>query len=213
MNILVKKMSKEKKELKLIENPTFKLISIIILTLVLILIAIILFDDVGLDQSMLIYNIFGTLTLIGFLYSFQMASNKLYNALSFGVSRKKYYLAYLKNIVFVLLIALLFGVYYIFIYKLIIDTNVVIFVLFDLNRIIYLPTLFLSLSFLGFLFGIAKMKRGYLYLLAILITTAVVVSILFLDNQIVFSSLVTFLGLVVIILGLINYYLVKNIEF
>lgn len=194
---------------KLLENPTIKLIGIILLTFLLILVSIILFEDLGLNNSILIYNIFGTLALISFLFSFHTTSRKLYNELSLGVSRKEFYIKYLKNIGFVLILSLAFIIYYLFIYKLIIDDNIPLLESFDLGKLIYLPMVFLSLSFLGFLLGILKMRKTFFYTLAIIITTLIVVSIIYISIKNLFNI---FLGLIVILLGVFNYFLVKNVD-
>jgi len=194
---------------KLLENPTIKLIGIILLTFLLILVSIILFEDLGLNNSILIYNIFGTLALISFLFSFHTTSRKLYNELSLGVSRKEFYIKYLKNIGFVLILSLAFIIYYLFIYKLIIDDNIPLLESFDLGKLIYLPMVFLSLSFLGFLLGILKMRKTFFYTLVIIITTLIVVSIIYISIKNLFNI---FLGLIVILLGVFNYFLVKNVD-
>lgn len=194
---------------KLLENPTIKLIGIILLTFLLILVSIILFEDLGLNNSILIYNIFGTLALISFLFSFHTTSRKLYNELSLGVSRKEFYIKYLKNIGFVLILSLAFIIYYLFIYKLIIDDNIPLLESFDLGKLIYLPMVFLSLSFLGFLLGILKMRKTFFYTLVIIITTLIVVSIIYISIKNLFNIL---LGLIVILLGVFNYFLVKNVD-
>lgn len=194
---------------KLLENPTIKLIGIILLTFLLILVSIILFEDLGLNNSILIYNIFGTLALISFLFSFHTTSRKLYNELSLGVSRKEFYIKYLKNIGFVLILSLAFIIYYLFIYKLIIDDNIPLLESFDLGKLIYLPMVFLSLSFLGFLLGILKMRKAFFYTLVIIITTLIVVSIIYISIKNLFNI---FLGLIVILLGVFNYFLVKNVD-
>lgn len=197
------------KENKFLEHPTVKLISIIILTLLLIMIALILFEDVGLDNSMLIYNIFGTLALVSFLYSFHTTSKKLYNDLCLGTTRKEFYIKYLKNIILVLFIALFFVAYYILSYWLIIPTNTPIFEIFDLKTLIYLPTLFLGLSFFGFLLGIIKLKRKFFYTIAGFITAMVVISLMYLTIRYLFTIS---LGVVVIGIGMFNYYLVRKIH-
>lgn len=194
---------------KLLENPTIKLIGIILLTFLLILVSIILFEDLGLNNSILIYNIFGTLALISFLFSFHTTSRKLYNELSLGVSRKEFYIKYLKNIGFVLILSLAFIIYYLFIYKLIIDDNIPLLESFDIGKLIYLPMVFLSLSFLGFLLGILKMRKTFFYTLVIIITTLIVVSIIYISIKNLFNI---FLGLIVILLGVFNYFLVKNAD-
>jgi len=194
---------------KLLENPTIKSIGIILLTFLLILVSIILFEDLGLNNSILIYNIFGTLALISFLFSFHTTSRKLYNELSLGVSRKEFYIKYLKNIGFVLILSLAFIIYYLFIYKLIIDDNIPLLESFDLGKLIYLPMVFLSLSFLGFLLGILKMRKTFFYTLVIIITTLIVVSIIYISIKNLFNIL---LGLIVILLGVFNYFLVKNVD-
>jgi hypothetical protein len=191
------------------ERPLAKLVATIVLTLILILISLILFEDLDLDPSMLIYNIYGTIALVSFLYSFYTTNKKLYNDLSLGVNRKSFYIRYLKNIFFVLGISLFFIAYYILLYKFIIGDNKPIFAEFKLEILIYLSTIFLSLSFLGFLLGILKMKRGIFYTLAIIITTLIVLSLIYLTILYLLSIL---LGVVIIGLGILNYYVLKLVN-
>lgn len=196
-------------KLKILESSLAKLIGIIILTLLLIFVSIILFEDVGLDNSMLIYNIFGTLTLVSFLYSFHTTSKKLYNELSLGITRKEFYKNYLKNISIVLLVSIFFVIYYMIIYKLIIGTNNSLSTSFDIKKVIYLPMTFLTLSFFGFFLGIMKMRRSFFYTLVIIITTIVVLIVTYMSIKQLYNIL---LGLIVISLGVLDYILVKNVD-
>lgn len=200
---------KENKINKFFEIPSVKLISVILLTLLLILISLILFEDLNLDPSMLIYNIYGTIALISFLYSFYSTNKKLYNELSLGISRKEFYKRYLKNIFFILGVTIFFVIYYILLYKFIIGGSKPIFDEFKLGMLIYLPTVFLSLSFLGFLLGILRMKKGIFYSVGFVIATLVVLSIIYLT---IFYLLSILLGIVFIGLGVLNYYILKNVH-
>lgn len=197
------------KDIKFFEHPTVKLVSIIILTLLLIMVSLILFEDLDLNPSMLIYNIYGTIALVSFLYSFHTASKKLYNDLSLGISRKQVYKRYLKNTFFVLLISMFFVGYYIFSYRVIIGGSTPVFEEFKLEVLIYLTSIFLSLSFLGFQLGILKMKSGFFYSIVVVIIVLVVLSIVYLTIIYLLSIL---LGIVVIALGIVNYLLLKNIK-
>lgn len=199
----------KEKQIKILNNPTVKLISIIILTLLLIMVSIILFEDMDLNSSMLIYNIYGTLILVSFLYSFHTTSKKLYIDLSLGVSRKDFYKKYLKNIIFVLIISLFFVAYYILAYKLIIGLNKPIFDEFRLQILIYLPIIFLSLSFLGFALGIVKMKRRFFYTIVFVVSVLVVISVMYLTIVYLFNI---FLSVIVIGLAVFDYYLLKKIN-
>jgi len=191
------------------EKPIIKLISIIFLTLLLILISLILFEDLNLDTSMLIYNIYGTIALVGFLYSFHTTNKKLYNDLSLGISRKRFYKKYLKNTFFILTITIFFVAYYIFLYKLIIAGNKPVFDEFRLEMLTYLSTIFLCLSFLGFFLGILKIKKGIFYPLVFIIIVLIVLSIIYFMDFYLLSIL---LGIVFISLGIINYIMIKNIN-
>lgn len=197
------------RENKFLEHPTTKLVGIILLTLLLIMVSLILFEDVGLNNALLIYNIFGTLALISFLYSFYATSRKLYNDLSLGVSRKEFYINYLKNIGLVLLISIFLVIYYILVYKIIIGVNVPIFESFDLGKLIYLPIMFLAVTFLGFTLGIVKLKKRFFYTLVGIITILVVLSLIYLTIKYLLSI---FLSVIIIALGVYNYILVKNID-
>lgn len=196
-------------KLKILDSSLAKFTGLIILTLLLIFVSIILFEDVGLDNSMLIYNIFGTLTLVSFLYSFHTTSKKLYNELSLGITRKEFYKNYLKNISIVLLVSIFFVIYYMIIYKLIIGTNNSLSTSFDIKKVIYLPMTFLTLSFFGFFLGIMKMRRSFFYTLVVIITTIVVLIVTYISIKQLYNIL---LGLIVISLGVLDYILVKNVD-
>ncbi|MCK9471020.1 MAG: hypothetical protein WC006_02990 [Bacilli bacterium] len=194
---------------KFFENEIVKLVSIIILTLLLIMVSLILFEDLDLDPSLLIYNIYGTLSLVSFLYSYHSSSKRLYNDLSLGISRRNVYKIYLKNIFFVLLVSLFFVSFYIFSYQFIIGGSRPLFDEFKIEIIVYLTSIFLSLSLFGFLLGILKLKRGFFYSIVLVITVMVVLSIIYYTIIYLLSIL---LGIIVIGLGILNYIILKNIK-
>lgn len=190
-------------------NANVKMVLILLGTLLLIMVSIILFADVGLDNTMLIYNIFGTLALVGFLYSFHITKRKLYSDLALGRTRKQFFYIYLKNIFFVLGIASFLVVYYILVYKLIIDTGLPLLAIFDFKKIISLPAGFIALSFLGFTLGILKMNSGLFYTLASIIAIISTLSIIYISFEYLLSIVIVVFTL---ILGGINYCLIRRVN-
>ena len=55
---------------RLTQNYFAQLVVAFVSALLLIMTAIVLFEDIDLDNTMLIYNIYGTLALVGFIYSY-----------------------------------------------------------------------------------------------------------------------------------------------
>lgn len=194
---------------KFTSNFSVKLISVIVLALFLIMVSIVLFEDVGLDNSILIYNIFGTISLIGFLYSYALTKKNIRVDFGMGVTRKQIYKSYLKNTLLVLFISLFLVAYYILIFKIVIMKNISLNKFFDMRILIFLPLIFLSLSFLGFFLGIMKIHSGFVYSLIALITTIIVLVIIYLTIA-YFLNLI--LLLIVLGLGFLNYYLIKNYD-
>lgn len=194
---------------KLTSNFSVKLISVIVLALLLIMVSIVLFEDVGLDNSILIYNIFGTISLIGFLYSYALTKKNIRIDFGIGVTRKQIYKSYLKNILVVLLISLFLVAYYILIFKIVIVKNISLNKYFDMRILIFLPLIFLSLSFLGFFLGMMKIHSGLVYSLIALITTVIVLVIIYLTVA-YFLNLILFI--IVLGLGFLNYYLIKTYD-
>ena len=194
---------------KFTRNFSVKLISVIVLALFLIMVSIVLFEDVGLDNSILIYNIFGTISLIGFLYSYALTKKNIRVDFGMGVTRKQIYKSYLKNTLLVLFISLFLVAYYILIFKIVIMKNISLNKFFDMRILIFLPLIFLSLSFLGFFLGIMKIHSGFVYSLIALITTIIVLVIIYLTIA-YFLNLI--LLLIVLGLGFLNYYLIKNYD-
>lgn len=194
---------------KFTSNFSVKLISVIVLALLLIMVSIVLFEDVGLDNSILIYNIFGTISLIGFLYSYALTKKNIRIDFGIGVTRKQIYKSYLKNILVVLLISLFLVAYYILIFKIVIVKNISLNKYFDIRILIFLPLIFLSLSFLGFFLGMMKIHSGLVYSLIALITTVIVLVIIYLTVA-YFLNLILFI--IVLGLGFLNYYLIKTYD-
>ena len=182
-------------------NYYVQLITVFVLALALILVSIVLFEDIDLDNIILIRNIFGTLAISGFLYSYDLSRRRFRNDLQMGLTRKKIYKTYLFQVFISLVVASFLVIYYMLIYRHVIRET------FDIKEILSLPILFLILSFLGFFLGMFKMKKNYVYLIFSLLTISIVLIISY-------YSIAYFLDIIiltlVIILGVINYYLIMK---
>lgn len=164
---------------KFINNDFVKLATVIIAAIFLITISIILFDDIQFDNRILIFAIFGTVALAGFLYSFALTRKNVWIRLSFGITRKEIYKNYLKNSLIALLISIFLAAYYMVIYNLVYFHQVSIAEVFDLREVVFLPLIYLILSFLGFFLGIFKMNRSIFYSLAVFIIVCLVLIIIY----------------------------------
>lgn len=170
---------KNEKLTNFLNKDIVKLIAVIFSILLLILISVILFEDIDLDNRILIYNIFGTLALAGFLYSYSLTKKNTPLKLSMGITRKTIYLGYLKNTIFSLLISLFIAVFYMLIYNLVIYKKFSILEVFDLREVVFLPMVYLILSSLGFFLGVYKLQSKIFYSLSVLIAVILVLVIIF----------------------------------
>jgi predicted acyltransferase len=109
---------------KLMNNYYFQLFWVIIIALILIMISIVLVEDIDMDNRIFRFNLFGTLALIGFLYSYSLTKKNIRNDLSVGMTRKETYLSYLKNVFIALFVAQFFVIYYMVIYKIVINLTI-----------------------------------------------------------------------------------------
>ncbi|MCK9536163.1 MAG: hypothetical protein M0R05_01020 [Bacilli bacterium] len=193
--------------LKIWHNYFFQLGLAFVSALFLIMVAIVLFEDIDLDNTMLIYNIFGTLTLVGFIYSYNLTKKHLRSKLEVGITRKQIYRNYFVNIMITLIVALFLVAYYMFVYKKVIKNTLTILQLFDFKKMLFLPLVFLLVSFIGFVFGIIQIKRKVFYLLFTVIVMGLIIVV-------IYFSIAYFINLIllaaVLIMGMINYLLIIN---
>src|SRR5690554_6242701 len=124
---------KKGKFLKIRQNYFLQLSVAFLAAILLIMVSIVLFEDIQLDNTMLIYNIFGNLTLVGFIFSYNLTKKHLRSQLEVGKTRKQIFLNYIVNILITLIVALFLVAYYIFIYKQIIKNTSTITQLFDMK--------------------------------------------------------------------------------
>ncbi|HEY8396152.1 MAG TPA: hypothetical protein VIK96_05170 [Bacilli bacterium] len=187
-----------------LNNDASKLVAVIISALFLITVSIILFNDIAFDNRILIYALFGTIALTGFLYSFALSGKNAWIRLSFGITRKEIYKNYIKNSILCLIVSIFLAAYYMVIYNLVYKHNLMITKVFDLREVVFLPLIYLILSFLGFFLGIFKMNRNLFYTLTGIIVTCLVLIIIF--YTIAYWLNFVLLGFA-ILFGLVNYLL------
>jgi len=199
----------EKKYKRFLENNKTRLVLVIVSALILIMISIVLFEDIDLDNTILVYNIFGTLALIGFLYSYSLTKKNIKNDLCVGITRKEIYKSYLRNIMICLVVSILLVIYYMVIYKLVINVNTSIFSLFDIEEILFLPLIFLALSFFGFFLGMVQMRKKIFYLLFLCTNTIIVVFVIYFNMEYYLDLIL--LGFVLTLL-ILNYRLIKKYD-
>jgi hypothetical protein len=185
-------------------NEIARLITVILTALFLITVSIILFDDIDFDNRILIYALFGTIALIGFLYSYALTRRNVRLRMNFGYTRKVIYRNYLKNTLICLLVSIFLAAYYMIIYNLVYYQKFSIFEVFDLREVVFLPLIYLILSFLGFFLGIFKMNRDIFYSLTAFIIACLVLVI-------IYYTIANWLNFVLlgftVIFGGINYFL------
>ncbi|MGD9886927.1 MAG: hypothetical protein AB7T03_03065 [Bacilli bacterium] len=142
-------------------NRYYVLVTIyFLLALALILFAVLFLDDIQAPTDMLIYNIFGTLAILGYLQSYQFTFKKMKISLAIGNTRKQIYRRYLLRLLISLGLSVLLVVYYITIFKLYVNQY------FDYSKIIFLPLVTVILSLLGFFEGLLRIK--FYWVIAIL---------------------------------------------
>ena len=148
-------------KIKVFLNRYYVLVTIyFLLALALILFAVLFLDDIQAPTDMLIYNIFGTLAILGYLQSYHFTLKKMKMSLAIGNTRKQIYQRYLLRLLISLGLSILLVVYYIIIFKLYVNQY------FDYSKIIFLPLVTVILSLLGFFEGLLRFK--FYWMLAIL---------------------------------------------
>ncbi|MDD4000587.1 MAG: hypothetical protein PHX62_06820 [Bacilli bacterium] len=185
-------------------NDVIKLVAVIASALLLITVLIILLDDIAFDHRILIYALFGTIAAIGFLYSYSLTKRNARIRLSFGYTRKAIYKNYLKNTLICLLVSIFLAAYYMLIYNLVNNYKFSILDVFDLREVVFLPLVYLLLSFLGFFLGVFKMSRNLFYSLFTFIIAFLVIILIYYT----ITNLLNYLLLgIAIIFGILNYLL------
>jgi len=200
---------KKGKFLKIRQNYFLQLSVAFLAAILLIMVSIVLFEDIQLDNTMLIYNIFGNLTLVGFIFSYNLTKKHLRSQLEVGKTRKQIFLNYIVNILITLIVALFLVAYYIFIYKQIIKNTSTITQLFDMKKLLFLPLIFLLVSSLGFMLGIIQIKKKIFYLLFTAIITGLVIIV-------IYYSIAYYINIILLIIVFIaipiNYLLIINYQ-
>lgn len=194
-----------KKEIykRIINSEAWKLAAVIIAALFLITVSIILFDDIAFDNRIFIYALFGTIALTGFLYSFSLTGKEAWMRLSFCVTRKAIYRKYILNSFLSLVVSVFLAAYYMVIYYLVYDHDLLITEVFNFREVVFLPLVYLALSFLGFFLGMCKMNRNIFYTL----TGIIVVS---LSVVVIYFSITNWMNYLLlafsIVFGMVNYF-------
>lgn len=188
---------------RIINSEAWKLAAVIIAALFLITVSIILFDDIAFDNRIFIYALFGTIALTGFLYSFSLTGKEAWMRLSFGVTRKAIYRKYILNSFLSLVVSVFLAAYYMVIYYLVYDHDLLITEVFNFREVVFLPLVYLALSFLGFFLGMCKMNRNIFYTL----TGIIVVS---LSVVVIYFSITNWMNYLLlafsIVFGMVNYF-------
>jgi len=194
-----------KKEIykRIINSEAWKLAAVIIAALFLITVSIILFDDIAFDNRIFIYALFGTIALTGFLYSFSLTGKEAWMRLSFGVTRKAIYRKYILNSFLSLVVSVFLAAYYMVIYYLVYDHDLLITEVFNFREVVFLPLVYLALSFLGFFLGMCKMNRNIFYTLTGIIVVSLSVVVIYFS----ITNWMNFLLLAFsIVFGMVNYF-------
>lgn len=194
-----------KKEIykRIINSEAWKLAAAIIAALFLITVSIILFDDIAFDNRIFIYALFGTIALTGFLYSFSLTGKEAWMRLSFGVTRKAIYRKYILNSFLSLVVSVFLAAYYMVIYYLVYDHDLLITEVFNFREVVFLPLVYLALSFLGFFLGMCKMNRNIFYTLTGIIVVSLSVVVIYFS----ITNWMNFLLLAFsIVFGMVNYF-------
>ncbi|MGD9605416.1 MAG: hypothetical protein AB7V00_04610 [Bacilli bacterium] len=191
-------------KIKAFFNHYFVLVSIyFILALMLILFSVIFLDDIKAPSNILIYNIFGTLAILGYWESYQLGKKKLRLALSVGITRKQAFAKYIFRLLLSLGLSILLVGYYILIFKLYVNQY------FDYSKVIFLPLVTVILSLLGFLEGLLHFKFVGVMIILGLISFGLIAIIIFVSIPFYFDIILLGIALV---LAFINRSLVNKIR-
>ncbi len=198
-----------KKRNKLIDNPVVQLILVIILSFFIMGLLLILYKDLELDKSFVVYCLLGVLSIVGLIFSYNLAYKKVYNYLYFGITRKEFFYKFLYNLLISFAILLFLIVFYVFGYMFIYEPTTSILDIFQIQNFIFLLVMFVIFSSFGFMFGILKIKRWLFYIISslIILTTAFIIY----QGYIKYYYNIA-ISLVAICLVIADYYLMKYLK-
>lgn len=198
-----------KKRNKLIDNPVVQLILVIILSFFIMGLLLILYKDLELDKSFVVYCLLGVLSIVGLIFSYNLAYKKVYNYLYFGITRKEFFYKFLYNLLISFAILLFLIVFYMFGYMFIYEPTTSILDIFQIQNFIFLLVMFVIFSSFGFMFGILKIKRWLFYIISslIILTTAFIIY----QGYIKYYYNIA-ISLVAICLVIADYYLMKYLK-
>lgn len=198
-----------KKRNKLIDNPIVQLILVIILSFFIMGLLLILYKDLELDKSFVVYCLLGVLSIVGLIFSYNLAYKKVYNYLYFGITRKEFFYKFLYNLLISFAILLFLIVFYMFGYMFIYEPTTSILDIFQIQNFIFLLVMFVIFSSFGFMFGILKIKRWLFYIISslIILTTAFIIY----QGYIKYYYNIA-ISLVAICLVIADYYLMKYLK-
>lgn len=182
---------------------------IILLMFVALALGLILNDNLGLESNVILYNILGSLSLMGFLYSHNLSKRTIKTYLDFGINRREFFRKYLLNVLLMLGIMILFIAVYILVYELVFAFDISFLEMFKIWDLVFLLLVFLLTSFLGLLLGTFKLNIWLLYVIIIVVAAGLLFVFLRLDVD----WLINLISLVFISLLLMgDYLLIKNIK-
>lgn len=199
---------KKQKILKIWNNYYVQLFIAFLLTLLLISVAILFIEEINLDNTILIYNIFGTLALVAFISGYNSTKKGMKTQLEFGITRKKIYINHILDTLVIVTVSIALVFYYMYVYIRAIHSNLYFFAShFNVPGMIFLPLTFLFTAAAGFTFGIVQIKAKTFYPLFVIAVTglifiAIKYSYMYMINII--------LAVLILIIGFINYLLVNN---
>ena len=186
-----------------LDNYYVQLGSFFLLALILIFVSIVLFEDINLDNMILVQNIYGTLALTGFLYSYDLSKRRLRNDLEIGLTRKEVYRLYLFQVFISLVFASFIVLYYAWIHQHVIKESFVV------KEIAFLAVVYLALSFFGFFLGIFKIRKLFFHILSAVITIIIVLMIIYIGMK-YYLYLDIAIAVIAIVLGILNYLLIMK---
>ena len=198
---------KRDKLLTLWNNYYIQLLIVVLSAVLLIIISIVLLEDIDFDNRMLIYNIFGSLTLVGFLHSYNSIKKGLKTQLEIGITRKEIFQKYIINMIVTSLVSIGLVVFYMYVYARVIVNTLQLFASFDLAKMLFLPIVFLLASSFGFTLGILRTKKTIVYSMFVVLIIALVYIIVHAEINYLINLI---LGIFIIIIGITNYFLVNN---
>lgn len=187
-----------------------QLILSVIVTLLLISLTILFIEEIDLNNTILIYNIFGTLTLVAFITSYNSTKKAMKTQLELGITRKQIYRNHIISTGIAAVVSIALVLYYMYIYIKAINSSITLFAKhFNVSGMVFLPLAFLFSAASGFALGIFRIKPKIFYPLFIVAASGMIYIAIKHSYNYIINIVVASL---ILILSIMNYLLICNFQ-